>query len=129
MARKPPPPLTEAELRLMQILWEKGRATVAEVAAALPKQLDLAYNTVLTTMRILETKGYLRHEKAKDARAFVYVPVVAKEQATRSAVRQLLRRFFGDSPEALVLNLLDDETIGESELKNIRKLLGKGDRS
>jgi len=129
MARKPPPPLTGAELRLMQILWEKGRATVAEVAAALPKQLDLAYNTVLTTMRILETKGYLRHEKAKDARAFVYVPVVAKEQATRSAVRQLLRRFFGDSPEALVLNLLDDETIGESELKNIRKLLGKGDRS
>jgi predicted transcriptional regulator len=129
MARKPPPPLTEAELRLMQILWEKGRATVAEVAAALPKQLDLAYNTVLTTMRILETKGYLRHEKAKDARAFVYVPVVAKEQATRSAVRQLLRRFFGDSPEALVLNLLDDETIGASELKNIRKLLGKGDRS
>jgi predicted transcriptional regulator len=129
MARKPPPPLTEAELRLMQILWGKGRATVAEVAAALPKQLDLAYNTVLTTMRILETKGYLRHEKAKDARAFVYVPVVAKEQATRSAVRQLLRRFFGDSPEALVLNLLDDETIGASELKNIRKLLGKGDRS
>jgi len=129
MARKPPPPLTGAELRLMQILWGKGRATVAEVAAALPKQLDLAYNTVLTTMRILETKGYLRHEKAKDARAFVYVPVVAKEQATRSAVRQLLRRFFGDSPEALVLNLLDDETIGESELKNIRKLLGKGDRS
>jgi len=129
MARKPPPPLTGAELRLMQILWGKGRATVAEVAAALPKQLDLAYNTVLTTMRILETKGYLRHEKAKDARAFVYVPVVEKEQATRSAVRQLLRRFFGDSPEALVLNLLDDETIGASELKNIRKLLGKGDRS
>src|SRR5215467_3935282 len=129
MARKSPPPLTEAELRLMQILWAKGRGTVADVAAALPKQLDLAYNTVLTTMRILEAKGYLRHEKAKDARAFVYVPVVAREQATRSAVRQLLRRFFGDSPEALVLNLLDDETIGESELKNIRTLLEKGDRS
>jgi predicted transcriptional regulator len=129
MARKPPPPLTEAELRLMQILWTKGRATVAEVAAALPKQLDLAYNTVLTTMRILEAKGYLRHEKSTDARAFVYVPVVAKEQATRSAVRQLLRRFFGDSPEALVLNLLDDETIGESELKKIRKVIEKGDRS
>jgi BlaI family transcriptional regulator, penicillinase repressor len=129
MARKPPPPLTEAELRLMQILWTKGRATVAEVAAALPKQLDLAYNTVLTTMRILEAKGYLRHEKSKDARAFVYLPIVAKEQATRSAVRQLLRRFFGDSPEALVLNLLDDETIGESELKKIRKVIEKGDRS
>ena len=125
MARNQPPPLTEAELRLMRILWTKGRATVAEVAADLPKELDLAYNTVLTTMRILETKGYVRHEKAKDARAFVYVPLVVREQATRSAVRQLLRRFFGDSPEALVLNLLDDETIGESELKKIRKLLEK----
>jgi predicted transcriptional regulator len=125
MARKQPPPLTEAELRLMRILWPKGRATVSEVAAALPKEFDLAYNTVLTTMRILETKGYVRHEKAKDARAFVYVPVVAREQATRSAVRQLLSRFFGDSPEALVLNLLDDESISESELKNIRKLLEK----
>jgi BlaI family transcriptional regulator, penicillinase repressor len=125
MARNQPPPLTEAELRLMRILWAKSRATVAEVAAALPKELDLAYNTVLTTMRILETKGYVRHEKAKDARAFVYVPLVVREQATRSAVRQLLRRFFGDSPEALVLNLLDDETIGESELKKIRKLLEK----
>src|SRR5579863_3790728 len=69
-----PPPLTEAELRLMKIVWQKGHATVAEVAAALPKELDLAYNTVLTTLRILETKGYLRHAKAKDARAFVYRP-------------------------------------------------------
>jgi predicted transcriptional regulator len=114
----------------MQILWEKGRATVAEVAAALPPELDLAYNTVLTTMRILETKGYLRHKKAKDARAFVYEPLVGRVQATRTAVRLLLRRFFGDSPQALVLNLLDDDTIGESELKKIRKLLqeSKGER-
>jgi predicted transcriptional regulator len=69
---KKPTQLTGAELRLMQILWQKGRATVSEVAAALPKELDLAYNTVLTTLRILESKGYLRHSKAKDGRAFVY---------------------------------------------------------
>src|SRR5580693_3381135 len=126
-----PPLLTEAELRLMKIVWQKGHATVAEVAAALPKELDLAYNTVLTTLRILETKGYLRHAKAKDARAFVYRPVVSRVDATRSAVRQLLRRFFGDSPGALVLNLLEDETLGEAELEKIRKLLrnGKGERS
>ena len=97
--------------------------TVAEVAAALPKELDLAYNTVLTTMRILEAKGYLRHTKAKDARAFVYSPVVGHLEATRSAVRHLLQRFFGDSPEALVLNLLEDERLGEEELKKIRVLL------
>ena len=123
MPRKKPPPLTEAELRLMQIVWRKGRATVAEVAASLPKELDLAYNTVLTTMRILEAKGYLRHAKTKEARAFIYRPAVARIEATRSAVRHLLRRFFGDSPEALVLNLLEDETLGETELKKIRQLL------
>src|SRR5215469_9143094 len=105
MAAKKRKQLTEAELRLMQILWQKGRATVAEVAAALPKDLDLAYNSVLTTMRILESKGFLKHGKAKDGRAFVYQPVIGRVEATRSAVRQLLHRFFGDSPEALVLNL------------------------
>jgi len=127
LPRRKPPHLTEAELRLMQIVWQKGRATVAEVAAALPKKLDLAYNTVLTTMRILEAKGYLRHAKAKDARAFVYRPVVGRIEATRNAVRQLLGRFFGDSPEALVLNLLEDETLGEAEVKKIRKLIERSE--
>jgi BlaI family transcriptional regulator, penicillinase repressor len=125
MPRKKPPHLTEAELRLMNVVWQKGRATVAEVVAALPKNLDLAYNTVLTTLRILDAKGYVRHSKAKDGRAFVYRPAVGRVDATRNAVRQLLRRFFGDSPEALVLNLLEDETLGETELQKIRKLLRK----
>jgi predicted transcriptional regulator len=123
MARKKAPLLTEAELRLMNVVWRKGQATVAEVAAALPKELDLAYNTVLTTLRILDAKGYVRHSKAKDGRAFVYRPAVGRVEATRSAVRHLLRRFFGDSPEALVLNLLEDETLSETELKSIRLLL------
>ncbi len=123
MPRKKPPALTEAELRLMEVVWRKGHATVAEVAAGLPKKLDLAYNTVLTTLRILEAKGYLTHSKAKDARAFVYRPVVGRTDAIRTAVRQLLRRFFADSPEALVLNLLEDDEIGQDELKKIRKLL------
>jgi predicted transcriptional regulator len=123
MAGKKAPLLTEAELRLMNVVWRKGRATVAEVAAALPKELDLAYNTVLTTMRILDAKGYVRHSKAKNGRAFVYRPAVGRVEATRSAVRHLLRRFFGDSPEALVLNLLEDETLSETELKSIRMLL------
>ena len=126
MARKRPP-LTDAELRLMQILWKKGKATVAEVAADLPKELDLAYNTVLTTMRILEGKGYLKHAKARDARAFVYRPVVGRPEATRSAVRQLLGRFFGDSPQALVLNLLEDDSISKDELQKIRELLQEGE--
>ena len=117
------PNLTEAELRLMKVIWEKGRATVAEVAEALPKHLGLAYNTVLTTMRILEEKGYLRHVKAKEGRAFVYSPVVTRDAASRNAVRHLLRRFFGDSAEALVLNLLENGEIGDDELRRIRELV------
>ena len=115
--------LTEGELRLMDVIWDKGRATVSEVAEALPKELDLAYNTVLTTLRILEDKGYLQHTKSKEGRAFVYRAVVSREQASRSAVRHLLRRFFGNSAEALVLNLLEDEKLGEEELTRVRELL------
>ena len=131
MQQKKRPELTAAELRLMNLIWPKGRATVAEVAAALPNELHLAYNTVLTTMRILESKGYLRHAKAKDGRAFVYIAKVDRVEAKRNAVRHLLGRFFGDSPESLVLNLLEDETLGEQELTKIRQLLKerKGERN
>ena len=123
MARKKSTNLTEAELRLMDVLWQKQRATVAEVADALPKDLGLAYNTVLTTLRILEDKGYLKHSKPKEGRAFLYRPVVTREQASRSAVRHLLSRFFGNSAEALVLNLLEDEKLSEDELERVRALL------
>ena len=123
MPRPKTPNLTEAELRLMDVIWDKGRATVAEVAEGLPKELDLAYNTVLTTLRILEDKGYLKHTKPKEGRAFVYRAVVSREQASRSAVKHLLRRFFGNSAEALVLNLLEDEDLSERELARVRELL------
>ena len=127
MARKPSLNLTEAELRLMDVLWDKGAATVTEVAEALPGD-PLAYNTVLTTLRILEQKGYLRHTKSNEGRAFIYEPVVGRRQASTNAVRHLVSRFFGNSPEKLVLNLLEDEEIDETELRRIRSLLAKGDR-
>jgi predicted transcriptional regulator len=117
------PNLTEAELRLMEVIWTLGRATVAEVAQALPGDPALAYNTVLTTMRILEDKGFLRHTKAKEGRAFIYRPAVTREAASRNAVRHLLRRFFGDSPEALVMNLLENEEIDDREMQRIREAL------
>jgi len=123
MPRKKSLNLTEAELRLMDVVWDKGSATVQEVADALPRELGLAYNTVLTTLRILEDKGYLRHKKVKEGRAFIYSPAVSRENASRSAVHSLLRRFFGNSAEALVLNLLDDEKLGHEEVKRIQGLL------
>ena len=129
MARKRSANLTEAEIRLMDVLWEKGSATVAEVAADLPKSLDLAYNTVLTTMRILEDKGFLRHTKADEGRAFVYTPVVGRSEAGRNALRYLVSRFFRNSPELLVLNLLEDEDISPKELQRIRALVAKEQKS
>lgn len=128
MARKKSLNLTEAELRLMDVLWEKSAATVGEVAEALPKELNLAYNTVLTTLRILEEKGYVEHTKPKDARAFVYRPRVGRDEAGRSAVRYLVSRFFRNSPELLVLNILKDEELSKKELKRIRTLLSESAR-
>ena len=124
MARKKSANLTDAELRLMDVVWEKGEATVSEVADALPRETGLAYNTVLTTLRILEEKGFLRHTKAKEGRAFVYQAVVGRDQASRTAVRHLVSRFFRNSPELLVLNLLEDEELSGKELRRIRALLG-----
>jgi predicted transcriptional regulator len=128
MARKKSSGLTEAELRLMEVLWRKGTATVAEIADELPKQLGLAYNTVLTTMRILESKRYVRHGKPKQGRAFVYRAVVSRQQASRSAIRQLLGRFFGNSAEALVLNLLEEDNLNEQERERIRALLNEEEK-
>ena len=127
MARTKSPHLTEAELRLMDVIWDKGSATVSEVADALPKDVGLAYNTVLTTLRILEDKGYLRHTKRDDARAFVYQAVVGRNEAGRNAVRYLVSKFFRNSPELLVLNVLEDEELSGRELARIREMVaGEG---
>jgi predicted transcriptional regulator len=126
LARKKSLNLTEAELRLMDIVWDNGAVTVGEVAAALPSVPGLAYNTILTTLRILEQKGYVRHTKPRDGRAFVYRAVVGRKQASRNALRHLVRGFFANSPELLVLNLLDDGDLSQRELQNIRNLLAEG---
>jgi BlaI family transcriptional regulator, penicillinase repressor len=105
----------------MNVLWQRGSATVHEVLGALPPKPSLAYNSVLTIIRILEKKGYVKH--VKDKRAHVYIPQVAREDATRSEVRRLVSRFFGNSHELLVLNILEDKNIGADELDRMRQLL------
>ncbi len=116
--------LTEAELRLMNVLWQKGSATVQQVLDALSAKPALAYNSVLTTVRILENKGYVKH--VKDGRAHVYMPLVGRREATRFEIRHLVNRFFKNSHEQLVLNILQDDGIDESELKKLRHLLEGG---
>jgi predicted transcriptional regulator len=110
--------LTEAELRLMKILWRRGESAVTDLVAALPESEPLAYNSVLTTIRILEQKGYVEHRQ--EGRAFVYRPAVAEDEASRSEVRNVLGRFFGNSREQLVLSLLGDEEIDAEELERLK---------
>lgn len=112
----------------MDVLWDKGTATVNEVADALPGEPALAYNTVLTTLRILEQKGHVSHSKAKEGRAFVYEPVMGRKEASTNAVRHLVSRFFGNSADLLVLNLIEDEDLSGNELQRIRGLLQKGEK-
>jgi len=125
VARKRSVHLTDTELRLMQILWEKGRATVTEVVEALPKPPAVAYSTVLTTLRILETKGYLKH--TKEGRAFIYRPAVARDDERQKAVGHLLRRFFDGSAEALMLNLIEREKVSTAEIQRLRRRIAKED--
>jgi predicted transcriptional regulator len=110
----------------MDVLWQKGKATVQEVLDSLPEKQPLAYNSVLTTIRILEKKGYVGH--IKDGRAHVYAPIVEREDATRTEVRHLISRFFKDSHELLVLNILEDQSIDADELKRLRELLQEGNK-
>jgi len=110
----------------MNVLWQKGSATVQQVLDNLADRPSLAYNSVLTTIRILEKKGYVKHQKADDARAFTYVPLIGRQEATRFEIKHLVSRFFGDSHELLVMNILENSSIDEEELKRLRKALDEG---
>lgn len=121
MARKKSPTLTEAELRLMEIIWSKGSANTTDVLKALPGDDRLAYTTVLTTLRILEDKGYLRH--TKEGKAFVYHPVSDRASVSRGALRLLIGNFFNNSPALLVGNLISDETLSAKELRRLKKMI------
>lgn len=122
MPRRKAVVLTDHELRLMEVLWRTHRATVAEVVAALAPP-PLSYSTVLTTLRTLEQKGHVAHEEA--GRAFVYRPAIQRADAARSAIGHLLDRFFGSSPGALAVTLLDDARLSDGDLAHIKRLLAR----
>jgi predicted transcriptional regulator len=123
MARTRSPALTDAEARVMAVLWERGTGTVGEVVADLKRKRPVTYSTVQTILRILEGKGYVEHDKV--ARAFVYRPLVDERQARRRALRHLVTRLFNGSSTLLVLNVLEDEGISQAELARLRKLIEK----
>jgi predicted transcriptional regulator len=115
--------LTQAELRLMKVLWDRGESTVADMVAATSAEAPLAYTSVLTTIRILETKGYVCHRQ--ESRAFLYSACVGELEASRSEVRHVLQRFFGNSREQLLLSLLGEDELRPEELKRLRDAIAR----
>lgn len=115
--------LTEAELRLMKLLWARGDSGVGDLVAAMPESETLAYNSVLTTIRILEKKGYVTHRQ--EGRAFIYSPCVAEHEASRSEIRHMMARFFGNSRERLLLSLLGDDDIHPDELARLKAAIAQ----
>jgi BlaI family penicillinase repressor len=117
MPRKKTLTLTNGEHRIMEVIWARGSATVADVVEAL-KGED-AYTTILTLMRILKDKGYL--SSRKEGRAFVFVPKVDRDTVARKAVNQLLSKFFAGSPSELVLSFIREEELTTEELDAIKQ--------
>jgi predicted transcriptional regulator len=115
--------LTPAELRLMKVLWTRGESSVAELVTACADENPLAYTSVLTTVRILEQKGYVSHRQ--EGRAFLYSASVAENDAGRSEVRNVLQRFFGNSRERLLLSLLGDDEITPDELRRLKEAIAQ----
>jgi len=117
--------LTEAELRIMRILWMRGESLVSDIVSALPDGAPLAYTSVLTTVRILEQKGYVKHRQV--GRAFLYSPCVAEQDASQSEVRHVMHRFFGNSRERLMLSLLGDGQIAPDELQRLKDAISQAE--
>jgi BlaI family penicillinase repressor len=121
--RRRSPALTDAEHRIMHVLWDCPGSTVGEVVEKIQGPSRPAYNSVLTILRILERKGYVTHEK--DGRAFVYSAVVDRQQARRGALSHLLSRFFNGSREQLLMDLFGHEQVDADELAKIKGLLDR----
>jgi predicted transcriptional regulator len=121
MARRRSVPLTEAEQRLMEIVWSAGPATVGHIVEAIPEAERPAYNTVQTIMKILERKGYVAHRA--EGRAFVYQAVVDRDAAARTALSHLMQRFFGGSPRVLALNLIEGDHLTDDELDELQRTI------
>jgi predicted transcriptional regulator len=126
MPRKQSETLTSHELRLMNVLWERASATVADIVAAIGSP-PLAYTTVLTTLGTLEAKGYVAHEKA--GRAFLYRALVKRSEAATSLLDTLLDRFFGNKPGVLALALLEDERLSEADIATLTRMIERKKRA
>jgi predicted transcriptional regulator len=126
MTRKKEKLLTNLEMKLMNIVWKLGKATVKDVKKALPRRKPLAYSTVLTMMRILERKEFVRHETAD--RTYVYYPIVTRDEVIHSTLRHLSDRLLDGSVELLMMNLIEKEKLRPDELARLKRLFEAKER-
>ncbi len=115
--------LGRVQLLIMQVLWDKGRATAREITDAINASEPIAHSTVQTLLRGLEEKGSISHEA--EGRTFVFVPLVAEEKFKRNATRDLVQRVFGGNAGSLVAHLLMNENVSREEVDEIRKLINR----
>ena len=113
--------LTRQELQIMKVVWDRGTATVKEVCEVMSRNKPTAYTTILTLMGILEDKGALTH--VRSGLAYVYKPLLSRQQATRNQVRDVVARFFDGRPEKLIENVLDNEVTDPERLLDVKTLL------
>ena len=117
--RPPRSTLTEQELEIMKVIWQRETTTVRQVYETLLERRRIAYTTVMTMMNILEQKGYLK--KRQEDRAYIYRPTRPQKQVIRSMVREFVDRVFNGSAEPLLVHLVEDQHLTESDLEEIRR--------
>jgi predicted transcriptional regulator len=119
--------LGRVELQIMNVVWEKGQATVHDVKDVLGQGRKPAYSTILTMMRKLEAKGYLEHDVHE--RTYVYRPTISKKVVRHGMLGDVLDRLFEGSPSLLLNSLVEQDRISEKELIQIRKLIKERERN
>jgi BlaI family penicillinase repressor len=120
--RPPSKTLTDQELEIMKVVWERQTATVRDVYEALLQRRRVAYTTVMTMMKILEQKGYLNRKQVE--RAYVYRPAQPKSRVIQAMVRDFVNRVFNGSAEPLLVHLIEDRHLTADEIEEIRRLIG-----
>jgi len=120
--RPPSKTLTDQELEIMKIVWDRQTTTVRDVYEALLERRRVAYTTVMTMMKILEHKGYLNRKQVD--RAYVYRPAQPKNRVIRAMVRDFVNRVFNGSAEPLLVHLIEDRHLTADEIEEIRRLMG-----
>ena len=122
--KKSPSVLGPQELQIMKVVWDRGRVTVRDVYEALRERRQVAYTTVMTTMNILDQKGFLKRTPGEH-RAFVYEPARSRQTVMRTMVNEFLDRVFGGSANPLMLHLIEDKHLTEKDLDDLRRAIRK----